>query len=220
MQRQIDHQIQAMKDHLIEMGGLVERAIDEATQALVERSALRLERVHALEASINPLHKRVDQLAVSLLAKQSPLAQDLRWIVAGIKMSTDLERMGDQAVNIAYAARDYLSGPPVKELTDLPKMSQLSRGMVRESLDAFVSQDAVRARVVLTQDDEVDALKLQVTRDVILEIKSRPEILEQGLALISIAKNLERIADHATNIAEDVIFSATGADVRHGGESK
>jgi phosphate transport system protein len=151
------------------------------------------------------------------LARQSPLAADLRLVVAVIKINTDLERMGDQAVNIAYNGQRYLEEPALKPLIDLPRMAQIVREMVRQALDAFVRQDLVLARQVLDRDDAVDNLKDQIFRELLTYMISDPKTIQRALNLILIARNLERLGDHATNIAEDVIYAISGRDVRHGG---
>ncbi len=199
------------------MGGAVERAIEEATQALIEREPVRFRSVHDLEKNINQSHVEVDEACVRLLARQSPLAADLRLVVAILKINTDLERMGDQAVNIAYNGEKYLSEPPLKPLIDLPRMAQIVREMVRQSLDAFVTKDLKLAREVLNRDDVVDQYKDQIFRELLTYMISDPRTIERALNLILIARNLERLGDHATNIAEDVIYAISGQDIRHGG---
>jgi phosphate transport system protein len=199
------------------MGGYVEKAIEESTLGLVEGKNDRFLRVHEIEKTINQLHKEVDEDCLNLLATQSPLAKDLRTILAVVKINTDLERMGDQAVNIALNAVEYLRGNPIKPLIDIPRMADLSRMMAREALDAFVRTDTKLAETVLARDDEVDRLKNQIFRELMTYMISDPKKIEQALSLILIARNLERVGDHATNIAEDVIFIGTGKDIRHGG---
>jgi phosphate transport system protein len=216
MERHFESDFRNLKQQILAMGGLVERAIEEATKALIERKAENFEQVFELERSINDYQMQVDEACVSLLARQSPLAADLRLVIAVLKINSDLERMGDQAVNIAHNGKLYLKEPPLKPLVDIPRMAEEVRFMVRESLDAFVSQNAARAREVLLRDDSVDELKNQVFRDLINHMKGKPDAIERGLDLILIARNLERIGDHATNIAEDVIYAFSGEDVRHG----
>lgn len=206
-----------LKNKLLLMGGYVEKAIEEATQGLVEGKADRFAKVHDHEKIVNQLHKEVDEDCLNLLATESPLARDLRTIVAVIKINSDLERIGDQAVNIALNAAEYLSEPPIKPLIDIPRMAEISRWMVREALDAFVRVDLKLADEVLKRDDEVDELKNQIFRELLTYMLSDPRRIEQALNLILIARNLERVGDHATNIAEDVIFIGTGKDIRHGG---
>lgn len=219
MDRSIDTGLAKLKDKLLLMGGYVEKAIEEATLGLVEAKSERFIRVHEFEKTVNQLHKEVDEDCLNLLATQSPLAKDLRTILAVVKINTDLERMGDQAVNIAYNAVEYLRAPPIKPLIDIPRMADQARFMVREALDAFVRTDLRLAEDVLSRDDEVDKLKDQIFRELMTYMVSEPKRIEQALNLILIARNLERVGDHATNIAEDVIFIGTGKDVRHGGPS-
>jgi phosphate transport system protein len=198
------------------MGGCAEKALLEATQALMARDSGRLARVHELESRIDELHIAVDQACLNLLACQAPMANDLRWVVAVLKINSDLERMGDQAVNIAQNAQRYLSAEPIKPLVDLPRMSLAVQEMVRTALDALVRLDEGLARQVLARDDEVDNFKDLIFRELLGLMKSRPGDVEQAMNLILIARNLERVGDHATNIAEDVIFAASGKDIRHG----
>jgi phosphate transport system protein len=213
--RPFDLSLFQLKEQLITMAGHVEKAIQDATDSLIEWDLKRIERVFETERSVNQAHLDVDSSCIRLLATQQPMAMDLRLIVAILKISTDLERMGDQAVNIAHNAKRYLKGHSLKPLVDIPKMSKEVRFMVRSSLDSFVKESETLARDVLSRDDAVDAFKNKVFRDVIEHLKTNPLDVEQGLNLILIARNLERIGDHATNIAEDVIFAISGEDVRH-----
>ncbi len=217
MDRSIDSGLAKLKEKLLLMGGYVEKAIEEATQGLVEARPDKFIRVHEFEKTVNQLHKEVDEDCLNLLATQSPLAKDLRTILAVIKINTDLERMGDQAVNIAYNAAEYIKAPPIKPLVDIPRMAEQASTMVREALDAFVRTDLKLAAEVLSRDDVVDNLKDQIFRELLTYMITEPKRIEQALNLILIARNLERVGDHATNIAEDVIFIGTGKDVRHGG---
>ncbi len=219
MERHFDIELRALKEQILAMGGCVEKALEEATQALILREPARFDRVYELEKQINEAHIKVDDACVSLLARQSPLAADLRLVVAIIKINTDLERMGDQAVNISQNAKRYLEHPPLKPLIDLPRMADQCRKMTREALDAFVKKDVAMAQEVLKLDDVVDTLKDQNFRELITYMISDPKAIERAITLILIARNLERIGDHATNIAEDVIFAITGKDVRHGARS-
>lgn len=211
----LDLSLTELKEQLLGMAGNVERAIELATEALLEWNGAKIPLVFEFEKKINKAHLTVDDVCVKLLALHQPLAADLRLIIASLKISTDLERMGDQAVNIAHNAERYLKAPPMKPLVDIPKMSNEVRVMVRDSIDAFVKRSDTAAREILVRDDRVDALKNKVFRDVLDHLKQSPQDIEQGLNLILIARNLERIGDHATNIAEDVIFAITGEDIRH-----
>jgi phosphate transport system protein len=216
MQRHFEQELKNLKEQILEMGGHVEEAVEVATQALIQRQPQMFKRVHELESKINREHIEVDESCLQLLARQSPLAADLRLVIAVLKISTDLERMGDQAVNIAYNAKDYMEGDPIKDLVDIPIMAKEVRVMVRDALDAFVRQDGGLAKEVLKKDDVVDSLKDKVFKDLIQFMTVNPTKVEQALDLILIARNLERLGDHATNIAEDVIFAVTGKDIRHG----
>lgn len=201
------------------MGGHVERALAEVTAGLTERNTARFALVHEIEKKINEEQIRVDNSCLSLLAKQSPVAKDLRLVLSIIKINTDLERMGDQSVNIAYTGTDYLTRTPLAIAPELQKMGDLVRRMVKESLDSFVRGDTEAAKRILETDDLVDETKNRVFRELTAHMKSNPKDVEASLDLILIARNLERLGDHATNIAEDVIFAQTGLDVRHGGKS-
>lgn len=201
------------------MGGHVEKALDEAVQALIHRKMDAFTGVHRIEEKINEDHIKVDLACMTFLAKQGPVARDLRLIISIIKINSDLERMGDQCVNIAHTGKDYLMRTPVAQnLPDIERMSALVRQMVKGSLDSFVREDDQLAQKILLMDDEVDGLKSKVFKDLSNYIKSNPNNSEAALDVILIARNLERLGDHATNIAEDVIFVSTGKDIRHGGK--
>lgn len=216
MDRSIDSALTKLKEKLLTMGGFVEKAIEEAAQGLLDGNASRFKRVHEYEEKINQLQIEVDEDCLKLLATQSPLAQDLRLILAMVKINTDLERMGDQAVNISMNGQEYLNRPALKPLIDIPRMAEQARLMTREALDAFVKGDVKLAQDVLDRDDAVDQMKDQIFRELLTYMMADPKKIEQALCLILIARNLERVADHATNIAEDVIFVVSGQDVRHG----
>jgi phosphate transport system protein len=164
---------------------------------------------------IKQLHIEIDSRCFKLLALHQPMAVDLRAIVSAVKINTDLERVGDLAINIAEAVRRYMRHPPVKELIDIPRMAEIAQSMLRDSLDSYVRRDIALAQSVLNQDDELDALKTQVFRDLLTYMLQDPSTIEPGLDLILISRHLERIGDHATNIAEDVIFMVSARDVRH-----
>jgi phosphate transport system protein len=214
-QRHLDLGIRELKDLLTAMGGHVERAIEHATRALIDSDEKKFHVVYESEKRINEAHILVDDGCLRVLATQQPMAVDLRLIISILKINTDLERMGDQAVNIAQSGARYLGGPPLRQFIDVAKLAADVKGMVRDSLDAFVTQDEAKARFVLEQDDRIDALKAKIFQDVLAHIKVHSRDIDGGITLILIARNLERIGDHATNIAEDVIFSKTGADIRH-----
>ena len=212
-------ELEELQQKLLEMGGLVESSIRESVLTLVERRPRRAENVWSYETRINRLEIEIDELATRLLALQQPIAGDLRFITAAIKINTDLERMGDLAVNIAQRAQDLIEKPPLQIFVDIPKLALLSQEMVRKSLDAFVLRDAELARSVLLSDDEVDRLRTSIYEELSAAMQKDPAMIVQGVDLILISRHLERIADHATNIAEDTLFLVRGVDVRHHAES-
>ena len=213
--RHFQEELETLKARLLEMGGHAEDRVQAAVRGLVTRDRAALERVLASDTTINQLHIEIDDRAFKLLALHQPMASDLRTIVAAVKINNDLERVGDLAVNIAQAARRYLEHPPVKELIDIPRMAVVAQGMLRDALDAYVRQDTALAERVLDQDDELDALKTQVFRDLLTHMLRDQNTIEASLDLILISRHLERIGDHATNVAEDVIFMVSARDVRH-----
>jgi len=164
---------------------------------------------------LNSLHIEIDSRSFTLLALYQPMAADLRTIVAAVKINTDLERVGDLAVNIAEAARRYVAHAPVKKLIDIPRMATIAQTMLRDALDAFVRRDTVLAQQVLNEDDRLDSLKTQIFRELLTYMLQDPATIEPALDLILISRHLERIGDHATNVAEDVIFIVSARDVRH-----
>ncbi|HEY3885756.1 MAG TPA: phosphate signaling complex protein PhoU [Vicinamibacterales bacterium] len=208
-------ELEQLKARLLEMGGLAEDRVRLAVQALVEREDALVDDVLAGDQPINQLHIEIDGRCVKLLALHQPMAVDLRVILSAVKINTDLERVGDLAINIAEAARRYLQHPPVKELIDIPRMADLAQGMLRDALDAFVRRDTALAHQVLDQDDSLDALKTQVFRELLTYMLDDPHTIEPSLDLILVSRHLERIGDHATNVAEDVIFMVSARDVRH-----
>jgi phosphate transport system protein len=215
MERHFQDELQQLKNRLLTMGGLVEERVHSAIVALIERRAGTAERTVAGDREINELQIEIDECCLKLLALQQPMAVDLRLIAAAMKINTDLERIGDQAVNIAQNTLRLIEKPPLKPLIDIPRMAAVAEEMIRDSLDAFVRRDAALARKVLRRDDEVDAMKDHIFRVLLTYMMADPGTIERALALILVSRNLERIADHATNIAEDVIFMVEARDVRH-----
>jgi phosphate transport system protein len=208
-------ELDQLKTRLLEMGGLAEDRVRTVVQGLVERDAARVDRVLAGDTPINRLHIEIDSRCFKLLALYQPMAVDLRAIVSAVKINSDLERVGDLAINIAEAARRYMRHPPVKELIDIPRMADIAQGMLRDALDAYVRRDTALAHAVLNEDDKLDALKTQVFRELLTYMLQDPSTIEPALDLILISRHLERIGDHATNVAEDVIFMVSARDVRH-----
>jgi phosphate transport system protein len=184
-------------------------------QALVERDAGDIDRVLTGDEAINALHIEIDNRCFKLLALHQPMAADLRAIVAAVKINTDLERVGDLAVNIAEAAKRYTMHPAVKKLIDIPRMAEIAQMMLRDALDAFVHGDTTLAQRVLNEDDKLDALKTQIFRELLTYMLQDPATIEPALDLLLVSRHLERIGDHATNVAEDVIFMVSARDVRH-----
>ena len=215
-----EEEMQALKNRLLNMGALVEERVHDATHALIDRRLDTAERIIASDQDVNDLQIEIDERCLRLLALQQPMASDLRLITAAMKINADLERIGDQAVNIAEQVVRILAHPPLKPIIDLPRMAEISERMTRESLDAFVRKDAKLARAILARDDEVDQLKDQVFRVLLTYMMADPGTIERALGLILISRHLERIADHATNIAEDVIFVVEAKDVRHHHEER
>jgi phosphate transport system protein len=215
-----EEEMQALKNRLLNMGALVEERVHDATHALIDRRLETAERIIGSDQDVNDLQIEIDDRCLRLLALQQPMASDLRLITAAMKINADLERIGDQAVNIAEQAVRVLAHPPLKPIIDLPRMAEIAERMTRESLDAFVRKDAKLARNILARDDEVDQLKDQVFRVLLTYMMADPGTIERALGLILVSRHLERIADHATNIAEDVIFVVEAKDVRHHHEER
>jgi len=213
--RHFQEELDLLKTRLLEMGGLAEDRVRTAVESLVSRDTEMVDRVIIGDGPINRLHIEIDNRCFTLLALHQPMAVDLRAIVSAVKINTDLERVGDLAVNIAEAAIRYLKHPPVKELIDIPRMATIAQAMLRDALDAYVRRDLPMAEAVLNEDDALDALKTQVFRELLTYMLSDPSKIEPALDLILISRHLERIGDHATNVAEDVIFMVSARDVRH-----
>ena len=218
--RHFETELQALKNRLLGMGALVEERVHQAMQALMERRIEAAEAIVAGDAEVNDLQIEIDDRCLKLLALQNPMASDLRLITAAMKINADLERIGDQAVNIAENAVKVAALPPLRPIVDLPRMAELAEAMTRDSLDAFVRRDSELARDILARDDEVDQLKDQIFRVLLTHMMADPGTIERALGLILVSRNLERIADHATNIAEDVIFVVEAKDVRHHHEER
>jgi phosphate transport system protein len=216
--RHFIEELEELQSKLLEMGGLVELAIHRSVAALAGRDPALAEEVLRNEPRINRMEIEIDDLAVRLLALHQPMARDLRFLTAAIKINADLERMGDLGVNIAGRALDLIAQPPIKPLIDIPRLAQLTECMVRKSLDSFVRRDSSLARQVLVSDDAVDDLRDAIYRELVGFMERDSATVSRALDLMFIARNLERAADHATNIAEDVLFLVDGVDVRHHAE--
>ena len=213
-------ELEELQNRLLEMGGLVETAIHNSVSALVDRDEEKAKEVLWAEALINQKEIEIDDLATRLLALFQPMARDLRFLTAVIKMNSDLERMGDLAVNITEGALRLMSEPAVRPLVDIPRIAGLAESMVHRALDAFAKRDAELARQVLLADDEVDRLRDAVYEELLQFMQEEHSTINRSVSLMFVAQNLERIADHATNIAEDVLFLVKGIDVRHHAETR
>jgi phosphate transport system protein len=218
MFRHFEEGLDNLRNRLLEMSGLVEDSVYRSIQSLVERDEGAAQQVLQNEARINRMEIEIDELATSLLARVQPMATDLRFITAAIKINNDLERMGDIAVNIVRRTLALIRDPMPKELVDIPHMATLVQSMIRQSLDAFVRKDAELARTILTSDDAIDQLRDTAYEELIALMEHDPTTVRQSINLMFIARALERLADHATNIAEDVLFLVEGVEVRHHAE--
>jgi len=215
MPRHFHEELEALKQTLLAMGGLVEDQIRRAMRALLERDDAIAQEVIDRDRQVNTYDVEVDEQCVNLLALHQPAAGDLRFITTAMKIVTDLERIGDQAVNIAQRALELNREPQLKPYIDLPRMADRAQRMVKESLDAFVARDTELARKVCAEDAEVDALKEQIFRELLTFMMEDPRTVSRAIRVILISRFMERVADHATNIAEMVIYLVEGKMVRH-----
>jgi phosphate transport system protein len=215
MARHFHEELDGLKQTLLAMGALVEDQIRLTMRALVDRDEALAERVIERDREVNAYDVEVDEKCVELLALHQPAAGDLRFLTTAMKIVTDLERIGDQAVNIAQRVRELNVEPQLKPYIDLPRMAELAQGMVKASLDAFVERDTALARRVCGEDEAVDALNHQIFRELLTFMMEDPKTIPRAIRLILIARFLERVADHATNIAEMVIFMVDSKMVRH-----
>jgi phosphate transport system protein len=218
--RHFEQELEQLKAKLLEMSALVESAVYRSVQGVVEKNEELAQQVIRNEARVNQLEIEIDDMAISILALQAPLAADLRLVTAAIKINNDLERMGDLSVSIAQSALALLKEPVIRPLIDIPHIAGLAQSMVRKALDAFVHRDAELARSVLASDDAVDNMRTASYHELISFMETNPQQIPQALYLLSVVRNLERIADHSTNIAEDVLFLVKGIDVRHHNEER
>lgn len=217
MKRHYSEQLAGLRELVLRMGGLVEQMTRRVVQALVERNVALLPEVRSMETQVNLLHIEIDEACIELIALRQPAAVDLRFIAAAMKINTDMERIGDQAINITERAESLLAVPPLKPLIDIPRMADIAQEMLKASLDAFVNGDDELAYATILRDDQVDQLKDQVFRELLTFMMSDPTTIPRAMDLILVSRHLERIGDHATNICEDVIFMVKGKDVRHQG---
>jgi len=215
MERHFDEELKELKEKLLRMASLAEEAIARSIKALVERDEALCREVIKADHVIDDLEVEVDEVCLRLMALRQPIAKDLRFITSALKINSDLERIGDLSVNIAEATIYMLDKPPLKPLIDIPRMAQLAQAMVKDSLDAFVNLDADLARDVCRRDDAVDDLNNQIFRELLTYMMEDPKAVTRAVDLILIGRNLERIADHATNISEDVVYMVKGKNIKH-----
>ena len=217
---QFQKELEGLKADLLKMATLVEEDIRDAVQSLVKRDSDLAKRAFEAEDRINAMELAIDEMCLRLLALRQPMAADLRFITSAMKIVTDLERMGDQAINIAERAIALNEEPQLKPYIDIPRMAEIAQSMVRDVLDAFVNRDSKLARSVCERDDLVDGLNDQVVRELITYMISDPKTITRAVRLTIVSRCLERIADHATNIAEDVIFMVDALVIKHHADAK
>jgi phosphate transport system protein len=210
-----DEELMRLKEKVLKIGAMVEEAIKNSVRALVERDSELARSVIAKDHQVNALDVEIDEEAIRLVALRQPKASDLRFITTAMKITTDLERMGDLAVNIAERALELNEEPILKPYIDIPRMAEVARGMTRDSLDAFVSRDERLAMDVIMRDDEVDDLKHEVLKELAFFMSQDPSTVSRAMKISFVAQYLERFADHATNIAEMVIYLVQGKIIRH-----
>jgi phosphate transport system protein len=215
MERHFHQELEALKSNIVRMATLAEEAIADAMRAVAERSPAIAQQVLEREQQINSFEITNDHAVVDLLALQQPVASDLRLILAALKINNDLERIGDHAVNLAESAISVAGRPPLDVRTEIPRMSQLALQMLREAIDGFIHNTPAQARGVLEKDDLMDSLNRKTINDLVDVIRTQPNAVDQALELVRISRNLERVADLATNIAEEVVFVAEAHIVKH-----
>jgi phosphate transport system protein len=215
IERPFDEELKVLKEKLLEMAARAEEQIALAIRALKDREEKLACQVLDREEAVNLLDIEVDDMCLRLLALRQPMAADLRFITSAMKICSDLERIGDMAVNIAERTIDLLKQPELKPLIDIPRMAEMAQAMVRDALNAFVNGDEALARDVCGRDDQVDQLNDQVFRELLTYMMQEPGTISRAVDLILVGRHLERIADHATNVAEDVIFMVAGKTIKH-----
>jgi phosphate transport system protein len=219
MQRHFDEQMEDLLQKLVRMGRTAESMIQAALRILIERDLALAPDVYRKEKEVNELQMEIDDRAVKLTALQQPVAGDVRFLFMASRIATELERIGDQAVNISQNAARVIKAPPLKPLVDLPRMGEIAEGMVRSGIDALVARNCDLATAVLEKEKEVDAFRDHIFRVLLTYMMADPGTIERALGLILISRNVERVGDHATNIAEEVIYLVEGREVRHRRES-
>lgn|SRR6266568_1271494 len=213
--KSFEAELRTLRDRLLAMGGLVEKAIAASVRAMIERDGDLAEQVKTKDREINRMEVEIDGICRRILALRQPAASDLRFITTALKIVVDLERMGDLAVNVAERALDLNKAPPLGPMHDFVRIADLAEEHLKGALDAFVTNDAVKAEQVMGSDDIVDALYLKIFNDMILLMMEDSKNIRRATSVMFAAKHLERFADHAVNVAEMVIFMVRGQDVRH-----
>ncbi len=216
--RHFHEELDTLQERLLEMAGIVERLIKDAADAVLRRDPSLTQDVRDTDDRVDELEVEIDERVIELLALQQPMAKDLRQIITTNKISNDLERMGDHAVNIAKAAQRMTQAPPLPEIRELEEMAGIAQGMVADSLAAYVSRNPGTARMVCITDDKVDDLRRSMYRILLTHMLEDPKRISGALELLLVSQNLERIADLATNISEDVVFLVEGRTIKHGAE--
>jgi phosphate transport system protein len=215
MERRFDEELNSLKEELLRMASLTEESILLAVKSLKDRKEELAREVLKKEENINLLDIKIDELCLKLLALRQPMATDLRFITSAMKIASDLERIGDQSVNIAERSLELINLPLLKPLIDIPRMANLAQNMVRDAINAFINRDDKLARSVCQRDDEVDNLNDQIFRELLTYMMQDPSTIRRAVDLILVGRHLERIADHATNIGEDVIYYVKGKTIKH-----
>ena len=219
MERHFDEQLKELKQQLIKMCALAETMIGDAIKALVQRDATALPFILQHEAAVNRLQVEIDEMCFTLIALHQPTASDLRFILGAAKTNTDLERLADQAINISNKAERLMQHAPLKPFVIIPQMTDLARGMVRDSLHAYVNRQSEMAREVIRRDEQLNTLKKEINAEMLEFMQHHPATVPYALDIVLVAHNLERIGDHAKNIAENAVFVIEGKDIRHGPEA-
>ncbi|MGH7480695.1 MAG: phosphate signaling complex protein PhoU [Longimicrobiales bacterium] len=220
IQRHFHEELDRLKARLVAMAGLAEEGVRMAIEALHDRDAAKAESVIERDGAINDLELEIDDAAMSLLALQQPMARDLRFIIMAMRISNDVERVGDHAVNIAENVRFMVDQPPFVSLPEIDDMVHVTSGMLNDALDAYVRGDSELAREIVTRDDRVDELHENVFRILLTHMMSDPPRISSGMDLLLVSRNVERIADLATNIAEDVVYMVEGRVIKHHAEDR
>lgn len=215
MERHFDEELNRLKQRLLQMGDTAQEMIGLSVKSLVERKDSYTKEVFNLEERVNHMEVEIEEEVLKLLALRQPAARDLRLLTAILKINNDLERVADQAVNVAETSQFLLKEPPLKPLIDIPHMATLAQRMIKNSLAAFVNHDPLLAKEVCQDDDEVDRINEQIFRELLTYMMEDPKAITRAVDLILVSRNLERIADHATNISEDVIFIEEGKNIKH-----